>query len=41
VKKTIKDWSSGLVADFYNAGIQKLITQYDKYLSLNEDYVKK
>jgi hypothetical protein len=26
VKKTIKDWFSGLVADFYNACMQKLIT---------------
>jgi hypothetical protein len=26
VKKMIKDWFSGLVADFCDAGIQKLIT---------------
>jgi hypothetical protein len=29
VKKTVKDWFSGL-ADLYNAGIQKLTTQYDE-----------
>jgi hypothetical protein len=26
VKKTAKDWFSGLAADFCNAGIQKLVT---------------
>jgi hypothetical protein len=26
VKKTVKDWFIELAADFYNAGIQKLIT---------------
>jgi hypothetical protein len=26
VKKAVKDWFSGLAADFYNAGIQKLVT---------------
>jgi hypothetical protein len=26
VKKMVKDWSNGLTADFYNTGIQKLIT---------------
>jgi hypothetical protein len=26
VKKTVKDWFSGLAADFCDAGIQKLIT---------------
>jgi hypothetical protein len=26
VKKTIKDWFSGLAADFYDAHIQELIT---------------
>jgi histone-lysine N-methyltransferase SETMAR len=27
VKKTVKDWFNGLAADFYDAGIQKLITR--------------
>jgi hypothetical protein len=39
--KMVKDWFSGLVADFYNAGIQKLVTQYDKCLNLHGDYVGK
>jgi hypothetical protein len=26
VKKTVKDWIGGLAADFYIAGIQKLVT---------------
>jgi hypothetical protein len=26
VKNMVKDWFSGLMADFYDAGIQKLIT---------------
>jgi hypothetical protein len=26
VKKTVKDWFSGLAADFYDGGIQKLVT---------------
>jgi hypothetical protein len=32
VKKTVKDWFSGLAVDFYYVGIQKLITRYDKCL---------
>lgn len=39
--KTVKDWFNGLTADFYNAGIQKLVTQYDKCLNLQGDYVEK
>jgi hypothetical protein len=26
VKKMVKDWFNGLAADFYDAGLQKLIT---------------
>jgi hypothetical protein len=40
VKKMVKDWFSGLVADFYDAGIQKLITRCAKYLNLHGDYVE-
>jgi hypothetical protein len=25
VKKTVEDWFNGLAADFYDAGIQKLV----------------
>jgi hypothetical protein len=41
VKKTVKDWFSGLVANFYNAGIQKLITRFNKCLNLYGDSVEK
>jgi histone-lysine N-methyltransferase SETMAR len=41
VKKTVKDWFNGLAADFYNAGIQKLVARYDKCLNLHGDYVEK
>jgi hypothetical protein len=43
VKKTVKNWFSGLAADSYDAGIQKLVTRYDKCLNLNlrGDYVEK
>jgi hypothetical protein len=41
VKKTVKDSFSGLVADFYDADIQKLVTRYDKCLSIHGDYVEK
>jgi hypothetical protein len=37
---SVKDWFNGLAADFYDAGIQKLITQY-KGLNLYVDYVEK
>jgi transposase len=40
VKKIVKDWVKGLVADFYNAGIQKLVTQYGKCLNLHGDYIE-
>jgi hypothetical protein len=40
VKKTVKDWFNGLAADFYDAGIQKLVTRY-KCLNLHGDYVEK
>jgi hypothetical protein len=40
LKKTVKDWFNGLAADFYDAGIQKLVTRY-KCLNLHADYVEK
>jgi hypothetical protein len=39
LKKTVKDWFCGLAADFYDAGIQKLVTRY-KCLNLQGDYVE-
>jgi hypothetical protein len=42
VKHIVKDrLNDGLAADFYDAGIQKLITCYDKCLNLHGDYVEK
>jgi hypothetical protein len=42
VKKTVKvRFNDGLAADFYDAGIQKLITCYNKCLHLHEDFVEK
>jgi hypothetical protein len=29
VKKTIRDWFYGLLANFFDAGVQKLGTQYN------------
>jgi hypothetical protein len=41
VKKMVKDWFNGLMADFYDAGIQKLIIRYYKCLNLHGDYTEK
>jgi hypothetical protein len=41
VKKTVKDWFSGLAADFQDAGIYKLVTRYDMCLNLHGDYAEK
>jgi hypothetical protein len=38
LKKTVKDWFSGLATGFYDAGIQKLVTRYT-CLNLHGDYV--
>jgi hypothetical protein len=39
VKKTVK--FSGLEADFYDAGVQKLVTRHDYCLNLHGNYVEK
>jgi hypothetical protein len=41
VKKTVKDWFSGLAADFYDADIQKLVARYNKCLNHHGVYVEK
>jgi hypothetical protein len=38
VKKTVTDWFNGLVIDFYDASVQKLVT---KCLNLHMDYAEK
>jgi hypothetical protein len=40
VEKSDKDLFNGLAADFYKAGIQKLITRYDKCPNLHRDYAE-
>jgi hypothetical protein len=40
LKRTVKDWFNGLATDFYDAGIQKLVTRNDKCLNIHGDYVK-
>jgi hypothetical protein len=40
LKKTVKNWFNGLAADCYGAGVQKLVTRYDKCLDLHGDYVE-
>jgi hypothetical protein len=37
----VKMWLSLQVADFFDGGIQKLISQFDKCLISSSDYVKK
>jgi hypothetical protein len=37
--KKVTNWFNGLAADFYDAGINKLVTRY-KCLNLHGDYVE-
>jgi hypothetical protein len=39
--KGVKTWLSSQTADFFDAGIQKLIPRYDKCLNFGDDHVKK
>jgi histone-lysine N-methyltransferase SETMAR len=41
VKDAVKGWLSGLAAEVYDEGIQKLVTRYDKCLNVGGDYVEK
>jgi hypothetical protein len=41
MRKVVKDWFNGCVANFYNAGIQKLVTRYHKCLGVHGEYVGK
>jgi hypothetical protein len=36
----VKDWLSSQPATFYDAGIVKLVSRYDKCLNSDSDYVK-
>jgi hypothetical protein len=37
----VKTWLSSQVTDFFDTGIQKLISCYDKCLNSGSDYVEK
>jgi hypothetical protein len=39
--KGVKKWLSLQAADFFDKGIQKLISQYDKYHNSGGDYEEK
>ena len=41
VKTAVQQWLSSQAADFYEDGIQKLITRYDKCLNIGGNYVEK
>jgi hypothetical protein len=37
----VKMWLSSQAADFFDAGIQKFIPQYDKCFNSSDDYIEK
>jgi hypothetical protein len=41
LKKAVTDRFYGITTEVCDAGIQKLVTQYDKCLNLHEDYAEK
>jgi hypothetical protein len=41
VKTAVQLWVKTLAADFLDEGIQKLVSRYDKCLTLGGDYVEK
>jgi hypothetical protein len=41
VKEAVNTWFALQAATFYDAGIQKLVPRYDKYLTNGENYVEK
>jgi len=41
VQEEVMTWFSGLAADFYDSGIQKLVPRLNKYLDKAGDYVEK
>jgi hypothetical protein len=41
VKDAVKEWLSGLAAEVYDEGVQKLVTRYKKCLNVGGDYVEK
>jgi hypothetical protein len=41
LKKMVKDWFSGLAADFCDAGIQKLVTRCNQCMNIHGNNVEK
>jgi histone-lysine N-methyltransferase SETMAR len=41
VKRAVQKWLSSQAATFYDEGIQKLVSRYDKCLNNGENYVEK
>jgi histone-lysine N-methyltransferase SETMAR len=41
VKRAVQKWLSSQVATFYDEGIQKLVSRYDKCLNNDGNYVEK
>jgi len=41
VQEEVMTWFKGLVADFYDSGIQKLVPRLNKCLDNADDYVEK
>jgi hypothetical protein len=41
VKEAVDTWFASQAASFYDAGIQKLVPCYNKYLNNGGNYVKK
>jgi hypothetical protein len=37
----VETWLSSMAVDFFDTGMQKLITRYHKYLCSGGDYVEK
>jgi hypothetical protein len=41
VKRAVQNWLSSQAATFYDKGIQKLVSRYDKCLNNGRNYVEK
>jgi hypothetical protein len=40
LQHAVMDWLNGLAADWYDVGISKLVSRYDKCLNVKSDYVE-
>jgi ABC-type amino acid transport substrate-binding protein len=39
LQHAVVDWLNRLAADWYDVGIGKLVSRYDKYFNVESDYV--